>query len=78
MAFDDLEWVAESSFRLGDRVWAQGREAVHALWGGRLDRAWWNICRSTLVGPREKRLSMPSGYMVKYSDGTSSPSLRCA
>ena len=28
MAFDDLEWVSDSSFRLGDRVWAQGREAM--------------------------------------------------
>lgn len=27
MAFDDLEWVSDTSFRLGDRVWAQGREA---------------------------------------------------
>ena len=27
MAFDDLEWVSDTAFRLGDRVWAQGREA---------------------------------------------------
>ena len=32
MAFDDLEWVSDSSFRLGDRVWAQGREATMTEW----------------------------------------------
>ncbi|CAE7204717.1 prsA [Symbiodinium natans] len=28
MAFDDLEWISDTSFHLGDRVWAQGREGT--------------------------------------------------
>ena len=28
MAFDDLEWISDTVFHLGDRVWAQGREAA--------------------------------------------------
>lgn len=54
MAFDDLEWVSDSSFRLGDRVWAQGREGV------------------------VEHLQKHGRYMVKFSDGTSSPALHAS
>ncbi|CAE7773870.1 unnamed protein product, partial [Symbiodinium sp. CCMP2456] len=51
MAFDDLEWISDTVFHLGDRVWAQGREGI------------------------VEHLQKHGRYVVKYSDGTSSPAL---
>eukprot|EP00913_Durusdinium_trenchii_P016530 g15536.t1 len=54
MPFDDLEWVSDSSFRLGERVWAQGREGTI------------------------EHLQKHNRYMVKFSDGSSSPALHAS